>query len=106
MKYDVSVDKNLFKVYPEIRLGLLRFHAEVQEPNDQFWSYMNTEVLPQVRSAIEGKKALQGTITGDNNRFLRLWYEVSTENTAFDSLFNGVSYGSVKIRWKARTCDG
>ena len=56
MKYDVSVDKNLFKVYPEIRLGLLRFHAEVQEPNDQFWSYMNTEVLPQVRSAIEGKE--------------------------------------------------
>ena len=56
MKYDVSVDKNLFRVYPEIRLGLLRFHAEVQEPNDQFWSYMNTEVLPQVRSASEGKE--------------------------------------------------
>ena len=101
MKYDVSVDKNLFKVYPEIRLGLLRFHAEVQEPNDQFWSYMNKEVLPQVRSAIEGKKALQGTSTGDNNRFLRLWYEVSTENTAFGSLSNGVSDGSVKIRWEA-----
>ena len=40
----------------EIRLGLLRFHAEVQEPNDQFWSYMNKEVLPQVRSAVEAKK--------------------------------------------------
>ena len=25
---------------------------------------------------------------------------------AHHSLFNGVSYGSVKIRWKARTCDG
>ena len=56
MKYDISIDKNLLKVYPEIRLGLLRFYADVQEPDDQFWSFMNAEVLPQVRSTIEGKE--------------------------------------------------
>ena len=56
MKYDVSIDKNLFSVYSEIRLGLLRFHADVKAPDYHFWDYMNTEVLPQVRSRIEGKE--------------------------------------------------
>ena len=56
MKYNVSVDKNLLKVYPEIRLGLLRFHAEVQASDNQFWSFMNAEVLPLVRNNIEGKE--------------------------------------------------
>ena len=56
MKYEVSIDKDLFNVYPEIRLGLLRFHADVQVPDEQFWSFMNAEVLPQVRSDIEGKE--------------------------------------------------
>ena len=56
MKYDISIDKNLFSVYSEIRLGLLRFHADVKAPDDHFWDYMDTEVLPQVRSRIEGKE--------------------------------------------------
>ncbi len=56
MKYDVSIDKALFSVYPEIRLGLLRFHAEVKAPDERFWYFMNTEVLPQVRSSMEGKE--------------------------------------------------
>ena len=56
MRYDVIIDKDLFNVYPEIRLGLLRFHANVQGPDEQFWSYMNAEVLPQIRSTIEGKE--------------------------------------------------
>lgn len=56
MKYNVSIDKDLFKVYPEIRLGLLRFHADVHEPDDNFWSFMNEEVLPHVRHDIEGKE--------------------------------------------------
>jgi len=56
MKYDVSIDKELFGVYSEIRLGILRFHADVKAPDDHFWDYMNTEVLPQVRSCIEGKE--------------------------------------------------
>ena len=46
----------MFSAYPEIRLGLLRFHANVQESDEKFWSYMNVEVLPRVRSAIEGKE--------------------------------------------------
>ena len=56
MVYDVSIDKDLFSVYSEIRLGLLRFHADVKASDDHFWDYMNTEVLPQVRSRIEGKE--------------------------------------------------
>ena len=56
MKYDVSIDKSLFNTYSEIRLGLLRFHADVKAPDDQFWSYMDTEVLPKVRSSIEEKE--------------------------------------------------
>ena len=56
MRYDVTIDKELFSVYPEIRLGLLRFHADVKAPDDHFWEYMNAEVLPQVRSGVEGKE--------------------------------------------------
>ena len=56
MRYDVAINEKLYAVYPEIRLGLLRFCAEIKEPDDRFWSYMNTEVLPQVRAAIEGKE--------------------------------------------------
>ena len=56
MKYDVTIDKELFSVYSEIRLGLLRFHADVKVPDDHFWDYMNMEVLPQVRRSIEGKE--------------------------------------------------
>lgn len=56
MKSDVFIDKKLLEVYPEIRLGLLRFRAEVKEPDEQFWAYMNTDILPSVRAAIEGKE--------------------------------------------------
>ena len=56
MKHEVSIDKELFSVYPEIRLGLLRFHADVKAPDNHFWDYMNTEILPQVRSSIEDKE--------------------------------------------------
>lgn len=56
MKYDIKIDKQLFEVYPEIRLGLIRFRAEVKGSDEQFWNYMDQEVLPQVRNAIEGKE--------------------------------------------------
>ena len=56
MKYDVSIDKSLYSVYPEIRLGLLRFKTDVNESDELFWNYMNNEILPQVRYAIEGKE--------------------------------------------------
>ena len=39
MVYDVSIDKDLFSVYSEIRLGLLRFHADVKASDDHFWDY-------------------------------------------------------------------
>ena len=55
MIYPVSVDPALYGVYPEIRLGCLRFTAEVREPDERFWSEMEETCLPQVRAAIDGK---------------------------------------------------
>lgn len=52
----IEIDKKLFSVYPEIRLGLLRFQADVKESDHTFWEYMNNDVLPKVRSLIEGKE--------------------------------------------------
>ena len=56
MSYDVSIEKSLFEVYPEIRLGLMTFKANVKDSDDAFWSYMDGEILPQVRKEIEGKE--------------------------------------------------
>ena len=55
MIYPVSIDPALYGVYPEIRLGCLRFTAEVREPDERFWSEMEETCLPQVRAAIDGK---------------------------------------------------
>ncbi|MBR5017732.1 MAG: hypothetical protein IKX50_08390 [Spirochaetia bacterium] len=56
MSYSVAIDKALYDVYPEIRLGLMQFKAHVKAPNPAFWNYMNTQVLPSVRTAIENKE--------------------------------------------------
>ena len=56
MKYEVLIDKNLLNVYPEIRLGLLRFKADIKGPDERFWSYMDNDIVPKVRSEIEGKE--------------------------------------------------
>lgn len=53
---NITIDKNLYQTYPEIRLGCLEFAAEVKPSEDSFWDYMNTEVLPEVRKEIEGKE--------------------------------------------------
>jgi len=58
----IQVDKNLFQVYSEIRLGILHFQANVKESDDDFWAYMDGEVVPKVVSAIEGKE--WGEISG------------------------------------------
>ena len=56
MKYNVKIDDKLYETYSDIRLGLLRFKAEVKESDNRFWEYMNHDVQPQVKEAIEGKK--------------------------------------------------
>ena len=56
MKYDIKIDPQLFKTYPEIRLGVIAFQADVKESSENFWIYMNNEVLPQVRTEINGKE--------------------------------------------------
>lgn len=53
MKYEVSLDKKLLDVYPEIRLGCMRFTAKVEPSSDAFWTYLDQEVLPGIRNRIE-----------------------------------------------------
>lgn len=56
MRYDVTINSQLFDVYPDIRLGLMRFKADVEKSYADFWSYMENEVIPKVREAIDGKE--------------------------------------------------
>lgn len=53
---EVMIDKKLFSVYPSIRLGILHFNAEVKKPSEEFWSYMDNEVIPAVQKSIGGKE--------------------------------------------------
>lgn len=52
----IKIDDQLNSVYPDIRLGLLQFQADVKESDKNFWEYMNHTVLPQVQKTIEGKQ--------------------------------------------------
>jgi len=56
MRYDVRIDEALYKSYPEIRLGLIRFSADVQPADDRFWNFMHEEIIPDVVKGIEGKE--------------------------------------------------
>lgn len=56
MKYEVKIDNKLYEVYPDIRLGLLQFNAEVKESDNSFWKYMNNKVQPQIKNEIDGKE--------------------------------------------------
>lgn len=56
MRYDVTIDSQLFETYPDIRLGLIRFKVDVKESDTDFWDYMNTIVEPHIREEIEGKE--------------------------------------------------
>ena len=56
MKYEVKIDNKLCEVYSDIRLGLLRFNAEVKESDNDFWEYMNNQVQPQIKNEIDGKE--------------------------------------------------
>lgn len=56
MKYDVKIDNRLYETYSDIRLGLLRFKAEVKESDSSFWEYMNNTVQPEIQNIIEGKE--------------------------------------------------
>lgn len=56
MHYEVRIDPKLFDTYPDIRLGLIRFQADIQPPDAAFWAYLGAEILPQVRAALEGRE--------------------------------------------------
>lgn len=55
MQYDITIDPKLYETYPEIRLGCLRFTAQVLPPDDAFWAHLERDVFPSVREAIAGK---------------------------------------------------
>ena len=52
----IKIDDQLYSVYPDIRLGLLQFLANVKESDKNFWECMNHTVLFQVQKTIEGKQ--------------------------------------------------
>lgn len=52
----IKIDDQLYSVYPDIRLGLLQFQADVKESDKNFWECRNHTVLPQVQKTIEGKQ--------------------------------------------------
>lgn len=52
----VKIYEELYDTYSEIRLGCLKFKADVKPSDDSFWIYMNEELLPDVSKNIEGKE--------------------------------------------------
>lgn len=52
----IKIDDQLNSVYPDIRLGLLQFQADVKESDKNCWECMNHTVLSQVQKTIEGKQ--------------------------------------------------
>ena len=38
MHYEVRIDPKLFDTYPDIRLELIRFQADIQPPDAAFWA--------------------------------------------------------------------
>lgn len=53
---EIKIDKQLFSIYSEIRLGVLHFITDVKESNNAFWAYMDNEVIPKVLRTNEGKE--------------------------------------------------
>ena len=56
MNKTITIAPSLVKTYPEIRLGCLHFTAEVKPSSDTFWNYLDTKVLPVIRTNMEGNK--------------------------------------------------
>ena len=56
MKCNIKIDDTLYQTYPEIRLGLLQFKANVKESDNQFWDYMHNEIQPKIKNDIEDKE--------------------------------------------------
>ncbi|MGI6107204.1 MAG: B3/4 domain-containing protein [Lachnospiraceae bacterium] len=54
--HEIAIDRNLFSVYPEIRLGSLQFCAEVKPSDDAFWNTLDQNEIPAVRERISGKE--------------------------------------------------
>lgn len=40
----VKIDPVMYETYPEIRLGCISFKADVKEPDEGFWKYMDEEI--------------------------------------------------------------
>lgn len=64
MHYEVRIDPKLFDTYPDIRLGLIRFQADIQPPDAAFWAYLDAEILPQIRAALGAGNGARSRASG------------------------------------------
>ena len=50
----LTIDARLRALYPSVRLGCVRYRAEVGEGNPRLWELMERETIPAVRARLEG----------------------------------------------------
>lgn len=55
MRYDIIIGDTLYDIYPEIRLGCIRFTSDVKTSGEELLNYLDNEVAPRVRNEIDGK---------------------------------------------------
>jgi DNA/RNA-binding domain of Phe-tRNA-synthetase-like protein len=53
---EISIDRDLLTVYPDIRLGCLQFSADVRASDEHFWQMLDSTVLPEIQEKIAGKE--------------------------------------------------
>lgn len=93
----IKIDDQLYSVYPDIRLGLLQFQADVKESDKNFWECMNHTVLPKYKKQSKENSGmrflvlkeaglpikLSEGIREDIEFLLRLFYEEFVEEMHF-----------------------
>lgn len=54
--YDVKIDRQLLSVYPQIRLGCIRFKAHVKASDEAFWQMLDRQVVPDIQEKIRDQE--------------------------------------------------
>ena len=76
MKCNVKIDSKLYKIYSDIRLGLLQFKADVKKSDNSFWEYMNNTVQPQIKMKLMGKNGMIFLVLEEVEQRIRLSEEI------------------------------
>ena len=99
MRYDVKINTDMKGVYPDIRLGLIRFRANVKAPDEKFWEYMKTHVFPEVRNKIEGKdwKDIPG-VRGSRNAYRAFGRNPGRYRVSSEALLRRIRRGDALYR--------